>query len=262
MTVPENMEGRCIVITGAGRGLGAAFAIVLADAGAKVVLTGRTPGPLESTRDAITQRTGQHPDIQILDLSSPLDAAQIARDLAGRNNGIDGLINNAATWQTGSLADHDDAEIAAVINSHVTGSLLVTRALAPALTAAPAADIINIVSTSGLPNTPLYGASVAFHAGKHGQAGMSEALRQSFAGTNVRVTALFPPDLDTMTPLDPEWNLSPTRRANQKVTSRDVVETALFAMTRPRNCTLASIVFDSDAGGLYPDDTPRHGQTS
>ena len=261
MTDPENMEGRCIVITGAGRGLGAAFAIVLADAGARVVLTGRTPGPLESTRDAITRRTGQHPDIQVLDLSSPLDAAQIARDLADRTEGIDGLINNAATWQTGSLGDHDDAEIAAVINSHVTGTLLVTKALAPALMVAPAADVINIVSTSGLPNTPLYGASVAFHAGKHGQAGMSEALRQNFAGTNVRVTALFPPDLDTMTPLDPEWDLGPTRRANQKVTSRDVVETALFAMTRPRNCTLATIVFDSDAGGLYPDGTPRHGET-
>jgi short-subunit dehydrogenase len=262
MTVPENMEGRCIVITGAGRGLGAAFAIVLADAGARVILTGRTAGPLESTRDAIAQRTGQRPDIRVLDLSNPLDAAQITRDLADRTEGIDGLINNAATWQSGSLADHDDAEIAAVINAHVTGTLLITKALAPTLTAAPVADIVNIVSTSGLPNTPLYGASVAFHAGKHGQAGMSEALRQNFAGTNVRVTALFPPDLDTMTPLDREWDLGPTRRANQKVTSRDIVETALFAMSRPRNCTLASIVFDSDAGGLYPDYTPRHGQTS
>jgi short-subunit dehydrogenase len=262
MTAPENMEGRCIVITGAGRGLGAAFAIVLADAGARVILTGRTSGPLEGTRDAIARRTGQHPDIQVLDLSSPLDAAQTARDLAGRTRGIDGLINNAATWQSGSLGDNDDAEIAAVINSHVTGTLLVTKALAPALMAAPAADIINIVSTSGLPNTPLHGASVAFHAGKHGQAGLSEALRQNFADTNVRVTALFPPDLDTMTPLDPEWELSPTRGRNQNVTSRDVVEAALFAMSRPRNCTLASIVFDSDAGGLYPEGPLRHEETS
>jgi len=252
MAISENLEGRCFVISGAGRGLGAAFAISLADSGAKVVLTGRTLSALESTRDAIARRTGQDPVIQALDLSSPLDAAQAARELAVRTEGIDGLINNAAMWQSGDLDDHDDAEIAAVISSHVTGTLLVTRAFSHALRAAPGADIINIVSTSGLPNTPLHGASVAFHAGKHGQAGLSEALRQTFAGTNVRVTALFPPDLETMTPLDPDWDLSPMRSSSQKVTSRDVVEAALFAITRPRNCSLASIVFDSDAGGLYP----------
>ena len=205
---------------------------------------------------------GQRSEIRVLDLADPLLAAQCARDLAARPHGVDGLINNAATWQTGSLDEHDDAEIAAVINAHVTGTLLVTTALAPALIAAPAGDIVNIVSTSGLPNVPLDGTSVAIHVGKHGQAGMSEALRQNFAGTNVRVTALYPPDLDTMTPLDAAWDASPDRNHDRKVTSRDVVETALFAMMRPRNCTLASIVFDSDAGGIYPDGNPRHGQLS
>ncbi len=113
-----------------------------------------------------------------------------------------------------------------------------------------------------MPNAPLYGASVAFHTGKHGQAGLSEALRQNVAGTGVHVIALYSPDLDMMTPLDPVWDSSPHRRHDQKVPTRDVVETALFAMTRPHNCTLASIVLDSDAGDLYPDDTPRHGETA
>jgi short-subunit dehydrogenase len=261
MEPSQNLAQRCFVITGAGRGLGAAFAMVLADAGARVVLTGRSPDTLSATRDAIGERTGQRPEIAILDLSDPLDAAQKARDLAAATPGIDGLINNAATWQSGGLEEHDDAEIAAVINAHVTGTLLVTKALAPSLTAAPVADIVNIVSTSALPNVPLYGVSVRFHAGKHGQRGLSEALRQHFSGTGVRVTALYPPDLDTMTPLDPEWDESPHRGYDRKVTSRDVVETALFAMTRPRNCTLSRIVLDSDIGGLYPDGTPRHGET-
>jgi len=257
----HRLDGRCFVITGAGRGLGAAFAMVFAEAGADVVLAGRSLQRLEATRDAIALRTGQAPAAVAIDLSDHVSAAEAARTLARDQPGIDGLINNGAAWQSGGLMDHSDAEIADVIASHVTGTLLVTRALVPVLVKADAADIVNIVSTSGLPNTPLHGASPAFHAGKHGQAGLSDALRQSLSGTGVRVTALYPPDLDTMTPEDEAWNVAPTRRSDERVTSRDVVEAALFAVTRPRNVTLASIVLDSDRGGLVPDGTPRHGMT-
>jgi NADP-dependent 3-hydroxy acid dehydrogenase YdfG len=62
----------------------------------------------------------------------------------------------------------------------------------------------------------------------------------------VRVHAIYPPDLETVTPLDEEaWNAP--RKAGDMVTSRDVVEAALFALTRPRNVTMASIVLDSDS---------------
>ncbi len=254
------LSGRTFVITGAGRGLGAAFAMVLGAEGANLVLTGREAGALEGVRDAVITRGESRPEIATLDLSDPAGAAAAARAIAERVEGIDGLINNGATWQTGRITDHDSAALAAVVTSQVTGALVVTRELAPALLAAPSADIVMVVSNSGLPNVPLYGATAAFHAGKHGQAGLTDGLRQEFAGTNVRVIGLYPPDLDTMTPLDAAWQESPSRGANQRVTSRDVVEAALFALTRPRNCTLATIVLDSDAGGLFPSATPRHGE--
>lgn len=253
------LDGRQFVITGAGRGLGKAFAMALAEAGADLVLTGRSRDALEKVAVAVVGAGGRKPEIAVLDLSDPTGAAAVARDLAARVPGIDGLINNGATWQTGGLMDHDSAALAAVATSHVIGTLVVTRELAPALLSAPAADIVNVVSISGLKNTPLYGATPAFHAGKHGMAGLTDGLREDFAGTNVRVIGLYPPDLDTMTPDQPAWAASPGRSKNERVTSRDVVEAALFAVTRPRNCTLATIVFDSDAGGLFPSATPRHG---
>ena len=253
------LAGRCFVITGAGRGLGAAFAMVLAAEGAGLVLTGRDTGALARVADAIEAAGGARPQIARLDLSVPAEAAEVARDLAGRCPGIDGLINNGATWQTGRITDHDSAARAAVVTSQVTGAVVVTRELAPDLLAAPAADIVNIVSTSGLPNVPRYGATAAFHAAKHGQAGLTDGLRQEFAGTNVRVIGLYPPDLDTMTPWDAAWAESPARGPDSRVTSRNVVEAALFALTRPRNVTLATIVLDSDTGGLFPSAAPRHG---
>jgi len=254
------LSGRTFVITGAGRGLGAAFAMVFGAEGANLVLTGRDAVALEGVRDAVVARGGSRPETALLDLSDPAGAAAAARAIAGRVVGIDGLINNGATWQTGRITDYDSAALAAVVTSQVTGALVVTRELAPALLAAPAADIVMVVSNSGLPNVPLYGSTAAFHAGKHGQAGLADGLRQEFAGANVRVIGLYPPDLDTMTPLDAAWQESPAREGNQRVTSRDVVEAALFAITRPRNCTLATIVLDSDSGGLFPSATPRHGE--
>lgn len=254
-----SLEGRQFVITGAGRGLGAAFAMVLAAEGARLVLTGRDGAALERVADAVVAAGGERPATAFLDLADAAGAAAAARTIAASHPGIDGLINNGATWQTGRITDHDSAALAAVITSQVTGAAVVTRELTPALLAAPAADILVVVSNSGLPNVPRYGATAAFYAAKHGQAGLSDGLRQEFAGTNVRVIGLYPPDLDTMTPLDAAWDESPARGKDRRVTSRDVVEAGLFALTRPRNVTLSTIVLDSDAGGLFPSATPRHG---
>ncbi|MBN33534.1 MAG: hypothetical protein CMM46_01910 [Rhodospirillaceae bacterium] len=213
------LAGRTFVVTGAGRGLCVAFAMVFADAGADLLLTGRDLGHLEAVRVTVGRRSGRTATITALDLADPLNAAKKMRSLAHTSPGIDGLINSGAAWQSGALLDHENAEIAGVIASHIAGTLLVTRSLAPALLTAPRGDVVNIVSISGLPNTPLSGASPAFHAGKHGQAELSDALRQSFARSSFRVTALYPPDLDTMTPEDDAWHLTPTQAVSSLTTT-------------------------------------------
>jgi NADP-dependent 3-hydroxy acid dehydrogenase YdfG len=90
---------------------------------------------------------------------------------------------------------------------------------------------------------------VAFIAAKHGQAGLTDGLRQELRGRPVRVSALYPPLIDDVSPLDEEaWNAK--RPPDAHVSNRDIVETALFALSRPRHLTLASITIDSDEGGL------------
>ena len=74
------------------------------------------------------------------------------------------------------------------ITGNVTGTLLFTRGLMPLLEKSGAGDIVNIVSISGIHNMPLQGASVAYIASKHGQAGLTDALRQELRGRPVRVT--------------------------------------------------------------------------
>ena len=241
-------DGKRVIITGAGRGLGAALAIVLADKGANLLLTGRSRENLTAIAEAIKLRTGIKPELRMLDMADASEVTLFAKALRNAGEPVDILINNAAQWLPGSMTDHDALSISQTIAANVTGTMLLTRGLIPLLEKSGAGDIMTVVSISGLPNARLQTASVAYAASKQAQAAISDGLRQELKGRPVRVQAVFPPYLEDVSPLDPAWNTP--REASSAVTNRDIVETILFALERPRHMTLASIIIDPDTGGL------------
>jgi len=244
------LKGKKILITGAARGLGAAFATVLADAGANIIMTGRLTEMLEGTAEAIRLRCGSKPETHLLDLADGGAVNEFGETIAGAHPKLDILINNGAQWLSGSIDEYDAYSAVSTINAAATGSFLLTRQLLPSLLATGAGDILNIVSTSGIANSALQTAAVPFYMAKHAQTGMTNGLRQELKGKPVRVHALYPPDLETISPLnEDDWNAD--RPDNSMTTSRDVVEAGIFALTRPRHVTMASIVLDSDEGGMF-----------
>ena len=245
-----NFKDKHVLITGAGRGLGAAFAVALADLGANLTLTARNTENVKALAESIRLRTGLSPSNFKLDLADAGDVTQLAKKFRDEKRPLDILINNAATWLPGSMTDHDAYAISTTIASNVTGTLLLTRGLLPLLEHSGAGDIMNIVSVSGMVNAPLQGASVAYIASKHAQTGMTDALRQELRGRPVRVNALYPTFIKDISPLnEAEWNAIPGPES--WITNRDVVETALFALSRPRHLTLANIVLESDTGNFH-----------
>lgn len=239
-----------IIVTGAGRGLGAAFAVVLADQGAEVVMTGRSVENLTSLAESIRLRCGRRPETVPLDMSDVSAVTLLAKRLRDQGRPVDILVNNAAQWLPGKMDEHDAYAISQTITGIVTGTLLFTRGLIPLLEMSGAGDILNIVSISGIANTPLQGASVAYYAAKHGQAGMNDGLRQELKGRPVRVSAIYPSNITDISPLDAAaWDAP--RPAQSWATNRDVVEASLFALSRPRHVTIASMVIDPDNGGLF-----------
>jgi NADP-dependent 3-hydroxy acid dehydrogenase YdfG len=245
-----SFTGKRVIITGAGRGLGAAFAVILADHGAEVVMTGRNRENLTATAESIRLRTGHRPETHLLDMADPSAVTLFAKAQRDGARPLDILINNAAQWLPGRMTEHDALAISQTIAGNVTGTMLFTRGLVPLLEKSGAGDIMNIVSISGLPNTRLQSASIAFAASKQAQAAISEGLRQELKGRPVRVQAVFPPVLEDISPLDQAaW--SAARQPQSTATNRDIVETVLFALSRPRHVSLASIVVDSDNGGIY-----------
>lgn len=246
----SRFENTTAVITGSARGLGAALAFSLAEAGCDVVLCGRSVKALEATAQSITEHTGRKVETVEVDLADNASVAKAIETLKAKSSAIDILINNGAMWLEDRQEDYSEAEVAGVINAAVTGTFLFTQGLLPLLNTSARPDIVTIGSISGLSNAPLQTVSVPFYAAKRAQAALADGLRQKLAGTPVRSIVVHPPYLEDASPLEDNWEASALRQKGEAATSRDIVESVLFALTRPRHVTL-SITVDADEGGVF-----------
>jgi NAD(P)-dependent dehydrogenase (short-subunit alcohol dehydrogenase family) len=192
--VQDTLEGQVAVITGAGRGIGAAIAQKLASMGAAAVLCGRTRGPLESTASAISQAGGQSKVVlcDVTDLRSVEDAAKQVDANFGR---LDILVNNAGVGGFGGpLHQMPPDSWDQVLNTNLRGVYYCVRAFAPAMIRARGGHIINISSLAGknpLPNGAAYAAS------KWGLNGLSYSVAEELRNYNIRVAVICPGSVDT-----------------------------------------------------------------
>lgn len=242
------LRDRKLAITGAGRGLGAALAIVAADKGVKPVLLGRNPENLAGVAETIERRTSARPDTIACDLADPASVASAADTLLQRHPDLDGIIHNGTMWLPGAFETLTDDQMAQTVASAVTGALILTRRLLPFLKTKMRADIHTVVSISGLPNVRLLGASVAFRSAKAAQDGFVQGLADELAGTTVRVSAVYPGIIEDISPLEPAW-VAP-RGPRDPLTNREVVDSILFTLAMPPNVSIRTLVIeraDSDS---------------
>lgn len=246
----NNLENINVIVTGAARGLGAALSLGLSDLGCNVILCGRSLDALNVTAGHIETRTGRRPQRFEVDLANTESVETAAKEILTNFPGVDVLINNGAAWLGQRDTPYEAAEVMSVINSALTGTFLFTQALIPALQKSARPDVVTIGSVSGLSNVSLYNTSVPFYAAKHGQTALADGLRQMFLGTPIRSICIHPPWIEDISPLDEKWDTIPSRTKDQMVTNRDILEAVIFAVTRPRHVTIASMFIDSDAKGM------------
>ena len=188
------LQEQVAVVTGAGRGIGAAIAIQLAAIGARVVLCGRTRGTLEGTEEMIRNNGGGSDVIEcdVTDLRSVESlAARVARDF-GR---IDMLVNNAGIGGPGGPLHQLTPEgWDNIFNTNLRGVFYMVRCLGPLMIRARSGHIINISSLAGknaLPNGAAYSAS------KWGLNGLSCSLAEELRAHNIRVSVICPGSVHT-----------------------------------------------------------------
>ena len=246
----HSLNGLHVAVTGAARGLGAALALALSDLGCKVTLCVRSLEALEAVAAQIEARAGYQPERVRLDLADPASVEAASEQILQRLPALDVLIHNGAMWLEPGDAPYSAAQVFGTVGSAVAGTFLLTQTMLPALERSTRPDVVTIGSISGLTNVGLHNASVPFYAAKHGQSGLADGLRQMFLGTPIRSICIHPPWLMDISPLDAEWETVPSRAKGELATNRDVVEAVVYAITRPRHITIASLVIDSDGRGL------------
>jgi len=246
----SNLQDLNVIVTGAARGLGAAMALTLSDLGCNVILCGRSLPALDILAGHIEARTGHWSQRFTLDLADAASVETAAQEILTNFPIVDVLINNGAAWLGQRETPYESAEVLAAINSAITGTFLFTQAFIPALQKSARPDVVTIGSISGLTNVGLYTASVPFYAAKHGQTALADGLRQMFLGTPIRSICIHPPWLEDVSPLEADWDHVPSRAKGKMVTNRDIVEAVMYAITRPRHVTIASMIIDSDSQGL------------
>ena len=205
MTSPFSLDGRTALVTGGNQGLGRAFALGLAEAGARVAIASRN-----EDRNAAAVREAADAGFQFIPITADItDDAQVERMTAEALDGlgkIDILVNNAGVCYHRPAFDVPDAEWDSVFDLNVRSLWKVSRAVGARMRDAGGGSIINIGSISGLiVNRPQW--QPAYNASKAAVHQLTKSLAVEWAPYNIRVNAVAPGYVKTdMAPVDrPEF---------------------------------------------------------
>lgn len=178
------LDRRVALVTGGGTGIGAAIARRLAQAGATVVIAGRSEAALRG----VAAETGAQ--AIVADVSDEASVAALFAAIDRGPGGPDILVNNAGV--TGPVAHAADMDMAAwdeTLAINVRGTLLCIKYAVPRMKRRGGGSIINMSSLMGLRGTPMRS---AYTASKYAVLGITDAVSQEVGPDNIRVNALCP----------------------------------------------------------------------
>lgn len=190
----NSLNGKIAIVTGGGRGIGAAIARKLSGMGASTVICGRTLDPLQKTAKRIHDSGGQC-EAMAADVGDLKSMEALAARVEKTFRRTDILVNNAGFGGFGGpLHTMPAEEWERVLNTNLRGVYYCIRVFAPMMIAARSGDIVNISSLAGknaLPNGAAYAAS------KWGLNGLSYSVAEELRPYNIRVSTVCPGSVDT-----------------------------------------------------------------
>jgi meso-butanediol dehydrogenase/(S,S)-butanediol dehydrogenase/diacetyl reductase len=177
------LENKVALITGGGTGVGAAVARLFTREGAKVVVTGRRPEPIEAVAADVGGVAVSGDTIDPAHADAAVDAA------VSTFGGLDLVLASAGMGIEGTVGDIDDEHWRRTIDVNLTGPMMITRAALPAMIKRGGGSVVLVSSTNALGAAP---ASAAYDASKAGLNALARGIAVDYGPQGIRANALCP----------------------------------------------------------------------
>ena len=230
----NTVNGKIIVVTGGGQGLGAAICKTLAADGATVIATDINPESLSNIEEEI-KSTGGHIEsyqMNVADVNNVIEVIDQIVDTFGR---IDAVINNAGIDYTLAVDEISNDQFQHVINVNLVGPFNVSKAVYSHFKVNGSGHIVNIASTASKRAWPN---ASAYHASKWGLLGLSHALHSEFRKDKIKVTAVVAGGMQTPFILErfPDTPLSVLQDP------KNVADTVKFVLCMPEASVIPEVM--------------------
>ncbi|MFD7555329.1 MULTISPECIES: SDR family NAD(P)-dependent oxidoreductase [unclassified Streptomyces] len=222
-----SLDGKVVLVTGAGRGQGAAEARLFAEAGARVVVT----DVREEEGREVAASLGDQGLYVRHDVTDAESWAGVVEAAVAAFGTVSALVNNAALWRTAHVEKQSLEDFETLLRVNLLGPFLGIQAVAPVLRAGGGGSIVNISSTAGLVGIPGH---AAYGSTKFGLRGLTRSAALDLAGDRIRVNSVHPGAIDT--PM-----------VAQAVAGRDWSHVPLGRMGRPEEVGELVLFLCSDA---------------
>lgn len=237
----QSLKGKKAIITGGGRGLGKAVALLLAQEGVKIGLTGRNEENLKKTVEEI-QNLGGEAYYEVFNIDVQVEVNAGIKNLVEKLGSLDILINNAGIGHFGKLNEMPAETWQQVFQTNLFGVYFAAQAAYPYLIQNGNGDVVNVASTAGLKG----GANMsAYAASKAAVISLSQSMMAEWRKENIRVFTLTPSTIATDMSIDggltdgnPERVLQPEDFAEWvrdmlKMESRALISTGSIISSNP-----------------------------